>query len=85
MCCINNRFSFCLATVVEVFLKLIYFFCLAIRQERPVHLHPDAVYQAMRERGRAIPATPTIPIVDRKVTPSNPPPRIVEGRVSYSS
>uniref|UniRef100_A0A1A9V281 Resistance to inhibitors of cholinesterase protein 3 N-terminal domain-containing protein n=1 Tax=Glossina austeni TaxID=7395 RepID=A0A1A9V281_GLOAU len=52
----------------------------AIRQERPVHLHPDAVYQAMRERGRAIPATPTIPIVDRKVTPSNPPPRIVEGR-----
>ncbi|KAL9918058.1 RIC3 acetylcholine receptor chaperone isoform 7-T16 [Glossina fuscipes fuscipes] len=53
---------------------------ITIRQERPVHLHPDAVYQAMRERGRAIPATPTIPIVDRKVTPSNPPPRIVEGR-----
>uniref|UniRef100_A0A1A9X4U4 Resistance to inhibitors of cholinesterase protein 3 N-terminal domain-containing protein n=1 Tax=Glossina brevipalpis TaxID=37001 RepID=A0A1A9X4U4_9MUSC len=53
---------------------------ITIRQERPAHLHPDAVYQAMRERGRAIPATPTIPIVDRKVTPSNPPPRIVEGR-----
>ena len=36
----------------------------------------------MRERGRAIPATPTIPIVERKSSPSNPPPRIVEGRVS---
>ncbi|XP_073813962.1 RIC3 acetylcholine receptor chaperone isoform X4 [Musca autumnalis] len=51
-----------------------------IRQERPAHLHPDSVYQAMRERGRAIPATPTIPIVERKISPSNPPPRIVEGR-----
>ncbi|XP_023305855.2 uncharacterized protein LOC111687629 isoform X8 [Lucilia cuprina] len=51
-----------------------------IRQERPSHLHPDSVYQAMRERGRAIPATPTIPIVERKASPSNPPPRIVEGR-----
>ncbi|KAM7342498.1 RIC3 acetylcholine receptor chaperone isoform 8-T9 [Cochliomyia hominivorax] len=51
-----------------------------IRQERPSHLHPDSVYQAMRERGRAIPATPTIPIVERKSSPSNPPPRIVEGR-----
>uniref|UniRef100_T1PNC3 Dictyostelium (Slime Mold) REP protein n=1 Tax=Musca domestica TaxID=7370 RepID=T1PNC3_MUSDO len=51
-----------------------------IRQERPAHLHPDSVYQAMRERGRAIPATPTIPIVERKTSPSNPPPRIVEGR-----
>nr|XP_013118989.1 unnamed protein product [Stomoxys calcitrans] len=51
-----------------------------LRQERPAHLHPDSVYQAMRERGRAIPATPTIPIVERKSSPSNPPPRIVEGR-----
>ncbi|XP_046810269.1 uncharacterized protein LOC111687629 isoform X6 [Lucilia cuprina] len=53
---------------------------ISIRQERPSHLHPDSVYQAMRERGRAIPATPTIPIVERKASPSNPPPRIVEGR-----
>ncbi|XP_073813965.1 RIC3 acetylcholine receptor chaperone isoform X5 [Musca autumnalis] len=53
---------------------------ISIRQERPAHLHPDSVYQAMRERGRAIPATPTIPIVERKISPSNPPPRIVEGR-----
>ncbi|XP_061396506.1 uncharacterized protein LOC133332144 [Musca vetustissima] len=53
---------------------------ISIRQERPAHLHPDSVYQAMRERGRAIPATPTIPIVERKTSPSNPPPRIVEGR-----
>ncbi|XP_065369377.1 uncharacterized protein RIC-3 isoform X7 [Calliphora vicina] len=51
-----------------------------IRQERSSHLHPDSVYEAMRERGRAIPATPTIPIVERKSSPSNPPPRIVEGR-----
>lgn len=53
---------------------------ISIRQERPSHLHPDSVYQAMRERGRAIPATPTIPIVERKSSPSNPPPRLVEGR-----
>ncbi|XP_075165634.1 RIC3 acetylcholine receptor chaperone isoform X2 [Haematobia irritans] len=53
---------------------------ITLRQERPAHLHPDSVYQAMRERGRAIPATPTIPIVERKSSPSNPPPRIVEGR-----
>ncbi|XP_013118941.2 uncharacterized protein LOC106095974 isoform X2 [Stomoxys calcitrans] len=53
---------------------------ISLRQERPAHLHPDSVYQAMRERGRAIPATPTIPIVERKSSPSNPPPRIVEGR-----
>lgn len=59
-----------------------FFFSIGIRQERPAHLHPDSVYQAMRERGRAIPATPTIPIVERKTSPSNPPPRIVEGRVS---
>lgn len=57
-------------------------FHIGLRQERPSHLHPDSVYQAMRERGRAIPATPTIPIVERKSSPSNPPPRIVEGRVS---
>ncbi|XP_065369372.1 resistance to inhibitors of cholinesterase protein 3 isoform X2 [Calliphora vicina] len=53
---------------------------ISIRQERSSHLHPDSVYEAMRERGRAIPATPTIPIVERKSSPSNPPPRIVEGR-----
>lgn len=54
-----------------------------LRQERPAHLHPESIYQAMRERGRAIPATPTVPIVERKTSPSNPPPRIVDGRVSY--
>ncbi|XP_034104672.1 uncharacterized protein LOC117568278 isoform X9 [Drosophila albomicans] len=51
-----------------------------LRQERPAHLHPESIYQAMRERGRAIPATPTVPIVERKTSPSNPPPRIVDGR-----
>ncbi|XP_017838845.1 uncharacterized protein LOC108597046 isoform X11 [Drosophila busckii] len=52
-----------------------------LRQERPAHLHPESIYQAMRERGRAIPATPTVPIVEqRKSSPSNPPPRIVDGR-----
>ncbi|XP_012155834.1 uncharacterized protein LOC101454669 isoform X11 [Ceratitis capitata] len=52
-----------------------------LRQERPAHLHPESIYQAMRERGRAIPATtPTVPILERKGSPSNPPPRIVDGR-----
>ncbi|XP_033233784.1 resistance to inhibitors of cholinesterase protein 3 isoform X13 [Drosophila pseudoobscura] len=51
-----------------------------LRQERPAHLHPESIYQAMRERGRAIPATPTVPIVERKSSASNPPPRIVDGR-----
>ncbi|XP_022221601.1 resistance to inhibitors of cholinesterase protein 3 isoform X7 [Drosophila obscura] len=51
-----------------------------LRQERPAHLHPESIYQAMRERGRAIPATPTVPIVERKSSPSNPPPRLVDGR-----
>ncbi|XP_033247535.1 resistance to inhibitors of cholinesterase protein 3 isoform X15 [Drosophila miranda] len=51
-----------------------------LRQERPAHLHPESIYQAMRERGRAIPATPTMPIVERKSSASNPPPRIVDGR-----
>ncbi|KQS62249.1 uncharacterized protein LOC6547663 isoform X8 [Drosophila erecta] len=51
-----------------------------LRQERPAHLHPESIYQAMRERGRAIPATPTVPILERKTSPSNPPPRIVDGR-----
>ncbi|BFG04821.1 uncharacterized protein DMAD_03690 [Drosophila madeirensis] len=53
---------------------------ISLRQERPAHLHPESIYQAMRERGRAIPATPTVPIVERKSSPSNPPPRIVDGR-----
>ncbi|XP_026841136.1 uncharacterized protein LOC6600908 isoform X14 [Drosophila persimilis] len=51
-----------------------------LRQERPAHLHPESIYQAMRERGRAIPATSTVPIVERKSSASNPPPRIVDGR-----
>lgn len=65
--------------------KLIFVFPIdaGLRQERPAHLHPESIYQAMRERGRAIPATPTVPIVERKTSPSNPPPRIVDGRVSY--
>ncbi|XP_022221595.1 uncharacterized protein LOC111073549 isoform X2 [Drosophila obscura] len=53
---------------------------ISLRQERPAHLHPESIYQAMRERGRAIPATPTVPIVERKSSPSNPPPRLVDGR-----
>ncbi|XP_011196658.2 uncharacterized protein Ric-3_1 isoform X8 [Zeugodacus cucurbitae] len=52
-----------------------------LRQERPAHLHPESIYQAMRERGRAIPATtPTVPILERKGSASNPPPRIIDGR-----
>ncbi|XP_055854657.1 resistance to inhibitors of cholinesterase protein 3 isoform X4 [Episyrphus balteatus] len=51
-----------------------------LRQERPSHLHPESIYQSMKERGRAIPATPTVPIIERAKSTSNPPPRIVEGR-----
>ncbi|XP_055854642.1 uncharacterized protein LOC129918235 isoform X2 [Episyrphus balteatus] len=53
---------------------------LSLRQERPSHLHPESIYQSMKERGRAIPATPTVPIIERAKSTSNPPPRIVEGR-----
>ncbi|XP_011196656.2 uncharacterized protein Ric-3_1 isoform X6 [Zeugodacus cucurbitae] len=54
---------------------------MSLRQERPAHLHPESIYQAMRERGRAIPATtPTVPILERKGSASNPPPRIIDGR-----
>ncbi|XP_055687878.1 resistance to inhibitors of cholinesterase protein 3 isoform X12 [Lutzomyia longipalpis] len=52
-----------------------------IRQERPPHIRPDAIHPAMRERGRAIPSTQTIPIVDRN-TPTGIPgsSRVVDGR-----
>nr|XP_036223627.1 uncharacterized protein LOC106627225 isoform X13 [Bactrocera oleae]XP_036223628.1 uncharacterized protein LOC106627225 isoform X13 [Bactrocera oleae] len=54
---------------------------MSLRQERPAHLHPESIYQAMRERGRAIPATtPTVPILERKGSANNPPPRIIDGR-----
>lgn len=87
-----NNFSFTAPLLAFLFATnpapktlLIYGFCsdAGLRQERPAHLHPESIYQAMRERGRAIPATPTVPIVERKTSPSNPPPRIVDGRVSY--
>jgi hypothetical protein len=41
-----------------------------IRQERPAHLNPDMLHPALRERGRAIPASQTAQSV----------PRVVEGR-----
>ena len=49
-----------------------------LRQERPPHLR-DGIHPAMKERGRAIPDTKSIPIVERQ---KYPPPRIIEGRVS---
>ncbi|KAL5288147.1 hypothetical protein ACFFRR_008786 [Megaselia abdita] len=49
---------------------------LSLRQERPPHLR-DGLHPAMRERGRAIPDTQTIPIIERQ---KYPPPKIVEGR-----
>lgn len=53
-----------------------------MRQERPPQLRPDGIHPAMRERGRAIPATTTVPIItEEKPIPSTAP-RIVEGRVS---
>ncbi|XP_018327159.1 spindle pole body component 110 isoform X2 [Agrilus planipennis] len=43
-----------------------------VRQERPTHLRPEMLHPALRERGRAIPASSA----PRK----SPPPKIVEGR-----
>lgn len=58
-------------------------FRLGLRQERPPHLRPDGIHPAMRERGRAIPVTSTVPIVtEEKPLPSTAP-RIIEGRVSH--
>lgn len=51
-----------------------------IRQERPSHLHPDLMHPAMKEKGRNIPATQTVPIVQKAHSPSMPP-RIIDGRV----
>ncbi|XP_055707948.1 resistance to inhibitors of cholinesterase protein 3 isoform X3 [Phlebotomus papatasi] len=56
---------------------------ISIRQERPLHMHPDAVHPAMRERGRAIPSTPTVPIIEKSapsVAPGSPTSHIVDGR-----
>ncbi|XP_055381742.1 uncharacterized protein LOC129612226 isoform X7 [Condylostylus longicornis] len=51
-----------------------------LRQERPPHLRPEGIHPAMRERGRAIPNTQTVPIIDRARSSRDAPPRIVEGR-----
>ncbi|KAJ6636731.1 hypothetical protein Bhyg_15325 [Pseudolycoriella hygida] len=53
---------------------------MSLRQERPPHLRPDGIHPAMRERGRAIPVTSTVPILteDKPIPLSAP--RIVEGR-----
>lgn len=56
-------------------------FFTGLRQERPPHLR-DGLHPAMRERGRAIPDTQTIPIIERQ---KYPPPKIVEGRVSVKN
>lgn len=52
-----------------------------LRQERPSSVRQDGIHPAMRERGRAIPTTASVPIVQ---TPPPEPskPRLVEGRVS---
>lgn len=69
----------------------------SLRQERPVHLHPESVYQAMRERGRAIPAAPTLPSTGRNLPigsrpsltpgshslPSTSATRIIDGKVLW--
>lgn len=41
------------------------------------------MHPAMKEKGRNIPATQTVPIVQKAHAPSMPP-RIIEGRVSFS-
>lgn len=53
-----------------------------LRQERPPHLRTGQIHPAMYERGRAIPETPTVPIVTEKPQRARDPPQYVEGRVS---
>lgn len=53
-----------------------------LRQERPSHVRQDGIHPAMRERGRAIPTTASVPIV-QKPPPEPSKPRLVEGRVSF--
>ncbi|XP_059614906.1 resistance to inhibitors of cholinesterase protein 3 isoform X6 [Phlebotomus argentipes] len=69
----------------KIFRKSINLFTgeISIRQERPPHMRPDTVHPAMRERGRAIPSTQTVPIIE-KSAPSAPgsssSTRVVDGR-----
>jgi len=53
---------------------------ISIRQERPPHLKPDGIHPAMRERGRAVPMMPSIPITGDRPRISQIPPKIVDGK-----
>lgn len=54
-----------------------------MRQERPPHMRTGHIHPAMIERGRAIPNTPSVPIVERTQRAQDAP-TIIEGRVSYN-
>lgn len=56
-------------------------FHLGLRQERPPHLRSGQIHPAMIERGRAIPNTQSVPIVDRPQRAQDAP-QIIDGRVS---
>lgn len=54
----------------------------ALRQERPPHLRGEHIHPAMIERGRAIPNTQSVPIINDKPQRSNDHVTIIDGRVS---
>lgn len=53
-----------------------------LRQERPPHLRGDHIHPAMIERGRAIPNTQSVPIINDKPQRAHDHVTIIDGRVS---
>lgn len=56
-----------------------------LRQERPPHLRGEHIHPAMIERGRAIPSTQSVPIINDKPQRSQDNVQIIDGRVSFLS
>lgn len=54
-----------------------------LRQERPPHLRGDHIHPAMIERGRAIPNTQSVPIINDKPQRAHDHVQIIDGRVSF--
>lgn len=53
-----------------------------VRQERPPHLRGDHMHPAMIERGRAIPNTQSVPIINDRPQRATDHVQIIDGRVS---
>lgn len=52
-----------------------------LRQERPPHLRGEHIHPAMIERGRAIPNTQSVPIINDKPQRPHDHVQIIDGRV----